>query len=395
MRFNFLIPSLAALLAVQSQASDFWITTNEYSVSLGSSVENEQWVYANTADVSGTFENDLFIGTPAVLDFSGIYQGNIWATSLMGIQLAGSAGQNVRIYSPTVRIDGTIAGNLIAMGNTVVLSSNAVIHGSAWIYSLNNIVQEGVIEGDAALSAPRMITFAGNINGDVTADAPEMLFTRDARIKGNLHYGSPDELSLREGTVAGEVSRKEPSSLFEPKRLQKILFSFLAALIAGVPFISLFPMTTAMSAQLIKRSPWKCLLAGFITSIALPFFGMMSLSSLIGIPLGVMILASWGAMVYLSRIIMALVIGNLFLKKMGNSIGKVLAAMAIGLALIYAATVFPTIGIPVQIMVLWLGMGSLIVALIEKRRLILQVPANLQKLQTLRDENYKPEEDDS
>ncbi len=395
MRKRFFIAGLTALLALQAQTFGFWISTNEYAVSLGSSVADEQWVYAYVADVSGTFENDLFITTPSTLDLTGIYQGNVWAASLMGIRQEGSCERNLRIYSPTIKIEGSIAGNIMAIGNTVVISSNAVIHGDAWIMAMNNIVQEGTIEGSAHFSAPRMITFAGTINGDTSAESPEMIFTRDAALNGNFEYSAPEELELRPGIISGTVARIQPPSLLEPKRLQKILLSFLAALIAGVPFITLFPMTTAMSAQLIRRAPWKCIMAGFIASIALPFFGLMSLSSLVGIPLGVLIMGSWGAMVYLSRIVMALVIGNLFLKKMGNSIGKVLIAMTIGLALIYASTVFPALGIPVQIGVLWLGMGSLIIALVEKRRLILQVPANLQKLQKLRDENYNPEEEES
>lgn len=395
MQFRFVILGIAALLSLQVQASGFLISTNEYSVSLGSSMADEQWVFANVADVSGTFENDLFLATAAPIELSGIYQGNVWATTVASIEQKGSCERNLRIYAPTIKIEGHIAGNVMAMGNTIVIAPNAVIHGDARIVAMNNIVQEGTIEGDADLKAPMLITFAGTINGDVVADAPELIFTKEANLGGNLQYAGPEDLEVRDGIVAGEITREPPPSLFEPKRLQKILISFVAALIAGIPFITLFPMTTAMSAQLIKRSPGKCLLAGFITSILLPIFGLMSFSSLIGIPLGALILAAWGAMFYLSRIVMALVIGNLVLKKMGNSIGKVLIAMAIGLALLYATTVFPAIGIPVQMLVLWLGMGSLIVALIEKRRLILQVPANLKKLQQLRDENYNPEEDES
>jgi len=167
---------------------------------------------------------------------------------------------------------------------------------------------------------------------------------------------------------------------------------FLAAMLAGIPFITLFPMTTAMATHLIKRSPWKCLFVGFLASGALPMFGIMCVSSIVGVPLGALILASWGVLFYISRIIMGLLIGTLILGKTGTSIGKVLAALAIGLAAIYLTSLFPAIGLPVNIMVLWLGMGSLIIALLEKRKLILQVPQNLKKLEELRDEQYNPEE---
>jgi hypothetical protein len=150
-----------------------------------------------------------------------------------------------------------------------------------------------------------------------------------------------------------------------------------------------------MASQFIRRSPWKCFVVGILASGALPIFGIMCISSLIGVPLGALLLGSWAVMFYLSRIIMGLVIGTLILRGNGSSIGKVLLAMAIGLALIYASTIHPTIGVPVQMMVLWLGMGSLILSLLEKRRLILQVPQNLKKLEQLRDEKYNSEEENS
>ena len=69
------------------------------------------------------------------------------------------------------------------------------------------------------------------------------------------------------------------------------------------------------------------------------------------------------------------------------------ARMTLGLALIYVATIpAGPVSLIAQSLVLWFGMGSLILALIEKRRLILQVPANLKKLETLRDEKFNPEE---
>jgi hypothetical protein len=59
---------------------------------------------------------------------------------------------------------------------------------------------------------------------------------------------------------------------------------------------------------------------------------------------------------------------------------------------IYFSTIIPPIGVPLQMAALWMGMGALLISLMEKRRLILQVPQNLKQLEELRDEKYNPEE---
>jgi hypothetical protein len=153
-------------------------------------------------------------------------------------------------------------------------------------------------------------------------------------------------------------------------------------------------MTTAMASLLARKSPLKCLLVGFLAVGALPLFALICLSSIIGLPLGVIILASWGILVYVSRIIVGLVIGTLVLKSGSTSAGRVLLSMAAGLAIIYLLTFIPSsIGLMVQLAVVWIGMGALLLALLQKRRLIIQIPEELKQLEALKNEQHKPTEE--
>lgn len=396
MQLKLFFTTLAAVAALNVQAA--FVFTNNYSAPRGKAVNDEQWIIAAQADVSGTFENDLavMVTQNKPLALSGIYQGNVWASSYLETSMEGSCERNLRVAGMTVKIEGHVAGNLWAAGDTVVLGTNALIRGNV-IIRANSIVQEGTIEGDADLSATRIMTFGGTIQGDTTVLASDLVFSKGAQLEGDFEYMVPKELFLDDGIIKGEVRKAEPEAinLFDSKRLMGILISFLAAMMVAIPFLSLFPMTTAMSTQLIKRSPGKCILVGIITFLGLLLFGVMCFSSFVSMPLGILLLGSWGAMIYLSRIILGLVIGNLIMRKVGNSMGKVIAAVATGLAIIYLSSIFPIIGVPAQIIVVLLGMGSFILALIEKRRMILQVPNDLKKLQKLRDEQYNPEEDKS
>lgn len=393
MNLKYTILATLSFITVQALAVEF-LATNSFMVGKTQVIEDEMWVLSTFATTDGTFENDLNIITGNPLTLNGRYEGNVTGAASIEASLNGVCERNLRLFGGTVIINGAVAGNLMAVGDTIIITTNSVIEGDVLLLA-NSIVQEGIIEGDVSVNATRIVTLAGEIGGNTKITAQEILLTSDAKLQGNLHYKGPKTLYPDEGAVGGELKRIYPPSLLSPNRLYKIGIWFVAAFLAGVPFITLFPMTTAMSAQLIRRSPWKCMMVGILASGALPIFGLMCISSLIGVPLGALMIGSWAIMVYLSRIIMGLVIGNLILRGPGNSIGRVLGAMALGLFVIYASTIQPAIGVPVQMMVLWLGMGSFILALIEKRRLILQVPQNLKKLEQLRDEKFNPEEDKS
>ena len=385
---------LFAALALQTHATGF-IATNTYIITEGQVVAEEQWVAAGIAETEGTFKDDLFISSGGQLVLNGSYEGNIWGAAGGIANMGGRCGRNVRLAGKSVRIDGPVDGNVMAMAETIIATTNAVIAGHARLIG-SSVIFEGNIQGDVSISAARIVTLGGSIGGNVKVVAPDILFSRGTHIAGDFSYTANKELVPAEGVVAGNLERVVPQSPppFSMDRLTSRTMWFLAAFLAGVPFIALFPMTTAMASQLVRKSPWKCLMAGFLASIALPLFGMMCASSIIGIPLGALTLAGWGIMFYLSRIIMGLVLGTLILRTIGTSIGRVLLAMALGLAIIYLATMVPSIGVPVQLTVVWMGMGALILALLQKRRLIIQAPEELKQLEELKKQTIteKPED---
>jgi cytoskeletal protein CcmA (bactofilin family) len=379
-------------LTLHAHAVEF-LSTNVYRVAAGQTIADEQWVTAGSAETEGLFKNDLFISCGGILALNGTYEGNIWGAAGGEASLEGQCERNVRLAGKSVRIDGTIDGNAMVMAETIIATTNAVIGGNATLLG-TSIILEGTIKGRATITAARVATLGGTLEHNVTVTAPDILFSRETTIGGDLSYSTNKELLPADGVVGGQLRRIVPQNppLFSAERLASRAMWLMAALLAGIPFIALFPMTTAMASQLAKKAPWKCLLAGFLASGVLPIIALMCISSIIGIPLGVMAMASWGMMLYLSRIIVGLVLGTSILRTGGSSISRILLAMALGLAIIYLVTMIPAIGIPVQIAVVWMGMGALILAQLQKRRLIIQVPDELKQLEKLKQQNNQKEE---
>lgn len=380
------------IFASPTLATEFAVTNN-YSVAKGQTVEDEQWISASIIHAEGTFHDDLFAVSGTELVLSGTYEGNLWGAAGTEAQLSGVCQRNARLAASTLRITGTIDGNLIAMANTISISTNSTITGNARLFG-NQIIMEGSIDGSLTLSSLRTVTVSGNIQGDARITAPEIILTDDARIHGSLTYTTDRELIPSEDVVGGKLERVAPESPYSTNRIRKHTMAFLAALITGIAFISLFPMSTAMASLLVRKSPLKCLLVGFIAMGALPIFALLSLSSMIGFPLGAVMLASWGIMVYVSRIVVGLMIGTLVLKTRQTSAGRVLLATATGLAIIYILTFIPSaIGMMIQLLVIWIGMGALLLALLQKRRLIIQIPEELRQLEALKKEQIQPTEE--
>jgi len=372
-------------LTLQAQAILF-VATNNFEVAKGETVADEQWVYTVNAEVNGLVKDDLFLLSGNRMNLGGEFERNVWGMG-NNVMLAGDAKHNARLMGKTVQIGGNVAGNAMVLGDTVKITPEAAIGGDMKLIG-NSVILEGATQGDVSITAGRVATVSGIITGNLSITAPEIILQRDTRIGGNLTYTTNKELVPAEGIVAGNISRIIPQ--FD---IMAHLWKFLAALLVGVPFISFFPMTTAMSSQLVRTAPFKCLWVGALCALALPTFGIMAISSPIGVPLGALIFGSWGFMAYISRIVMGLVIGTLILRKNSTSISGVLLAMATGLAIIYSATAIPAISWSVQIVVVSMGMGALLLGLFQKRRLMIQIPDELKQLEELKNQQNNPKEE--
>ncbi len=383
---------LFAALALQTQAIQF-SATNTYDVAKGETVADEQWVYAVDAEVNGLVKDDLFLLSGNRMNLGGEFERNVWGMG-NNVMLAGDAKRNVRLMGKTVQIGGSVGGNAMALGDTVKITPDAAIGGGMKLIG-NSVILEGATQGDVSITASRVATISGTVEGNLDIVAPEIILQRDARIGGNLTYTANKELVPAEGIVAGQLNRAIPQSspAFSKARIYAHAMWFFAALLVGVPFITLFPMTTAMAAQLVHTAPWKCLWVGALCAMALPIFGIMAISSLVGVPLGALILGGWGILAYTSRIVVGLVVGTLVLRKNSTSIGGVLLAMATGLAIIYIATAIPAISWSVQIVVVSMGMGALLIGLFQKRRLMIQIPDELKHLEELKNQQNNPKEE--
>jgi len=360
-----------ALLSVPAQAIHF-ATTNVYAVSTNETLAEEQWIYTKDAEVNGHLKNDLFLAAANQITLGGTFDANVWGTAA-NIKLTGKIKRNARLAAQTVQISGHIGGNLIAVGNTLKVAPTATLGGNLKLWG-NSIILEGTTQGDVSITASRVVTLSGTINGNVTIVAPEIIVQRNTRIDGNLTYTANKELVPAEGIVAGKFTRALPPAtpVFSLVRLQHHFIGLFATLLVGMLLLTLFPMTMVMSTQTVRAVPWRCLWVGALCLIILPVLALTSLSSRVGIPLGILTFGIWLFMAYSSQVIMGLVIGSLILRRPNTAIRHIVLSLFTGLAIIYLLTAIPAIAFSMFAAIISMGSGSIFLSLIQRRRLLVQ-----------------------
>ena len=220
---------------------------------------------------------------------------------------------------------------------------------------------------------PTAATLSGTRRRQRRIAADDIVVMPGTKIGGDLVYTSPKDLFLDPGKVEldGQLVRKEletiqvkapPPTLYDIIVLQA--YFYLCALVAGIPFIAIFPRFTGRAVRWVRQSAWKCALVGFIAFCLIPMTSLFVFFTIIGIPLGLLLLLVYAIMIYLSKIIVALGIGGIVLRRHGpQPFSRVFAALSLGLIAIYLVTALPLIGSIAAFVVLLTGLGGMVFAI--------------------------------
>ena len=369
---KFFFFSLLTLFSAGAVCAVQFVQREEFVSGSTETLRDEMWISSTRAEISGTADDDLFI-LSSVLDLRGTFNGAVWGGGEQ-IIASGQFMHPLRLAGRLVTIDAEVNRSLTAAGTTVKIEPSAAVAKSA-LCAGENIISEGTVGGDLRILAHRA-TVGGKIAGDVLITAQDIAVLPGTVIGGNLIYTAPQELVLHSSVqLAGELKRTfaPPAPKITPGIFSHAIF-FFGALLAGVLFCSVFPQYAVTAVQLLRVSRGVCMLVGIVSLIGIPFFIAALMMTLIGLPLGILLSAFYGVLFYLSRIVFALFIGLLLLRRNEISRRTVIGALAAGLAIIYALTAFTAVAMFAHIIVAIFGFGALVLALFKKPVLIIQQP---------------------
>jgi len=282
-----------------------------------------------------------------------------------------NVGGSIYAAAGNARIHGRVGGDVVVTGGDVTISSESIVEGDL-IVAAGTVSVEGTVRGSMYGTA-LAVDQRGTVERDVEIQTSRLVLGKNARINGELRYQSPVNAKINSSArVVGGIDRTNASpwsgigagALSPFGSLLKLTWSLLtgAALIIVMPRLA---SRIADHGSLLLQPA----AVGLIALILLPIAGALLLGTIVGIPLGVILLLTIPIGLYLSQVCAGLSLGRLILPRswQDGTRGFLLLAMTLGVIIIGAIRMAPVpfLGPVITAIVTFWGFGSLIMVVTD------------------------------
>ena len=251
-----------------------------------------------------------------------------------------------------------LAGGEIEIGPKAHIAGNL---GAA----AGRIAVRGAVDGHLSAGAGNLLIDAP-IGGDVEAAAGTLELGPNARIGGTLRYRSTEPLKRDPAAqVAGEIVRIGPdpaqwSSEARQVRRGAGLFWTTGLMLLAALLVAVTPRLSASVSESLRGRPGFSLVLGFVVLVCTPIATVLLLVTIIGVPLALLVLFAWLALLPVAWASTGVAVGDWFLARAASARGertrwRVVAAV-LGVLLLALASRVPWFGG-------WIGFAALIVGL--------------------------------
>lgn len=383
--------ALALLLTATASAMVFQKAEHQHISNLHH-IEDDYYSYSQDLTVDGVIDGEL-----ASFSYNFQLNGEVTGTAnVFAYQLShrGQIGRTLRGFANSITIDGTIGRSALLFGNDIMINGPAVIERDARLYG-NNVRMYGTIKGPANI-AGRSIIIEGLIEGDLVLRTDGKIeIAPTAIITGNLTYTSADEdaLEIAEGAaIGGEVTWTPPEDAGQeddgPLSARGVILAIaklLAAFLFGVILVAVFRRYAEESYAQLNTRPIVALAVGFVVligfalalviliiAVALVIAGLIVVSG-DGIVVGALLLifstlmlpissfasVCGGIMLYAGKIVVALLLGALLLRRAHTDRALSAWNLLIGLVLLTIAFAIPYLGFLLYLLASVAGAGAI------------------------------------
>lgn len=338
----------------------------------GQVVQGDYFAFGPHVAISGIVNGDLYAAGGEVL-VDGTVNGDVIVAGAK-VMVSGTVAQDARIAGGQVTITGTIGRNVTVGGGDIHVTETAKVQENL-LAGGGNVQLAGHIGRDARVGAGNA-TLSGGIERDLAVASGSVHLTSKAVVGGKLRYWSETApLIDEEATVRGAITRRplpEGWSLANARRgivgmrVMAAVISFLSTLILGLVLLRMYPIFTLRVTAAVRERPGPSLGWGTVALVATPVVAVSFLLTLFALPIGVILLALYVAMVYLARIYAITCLGQLLFRRPSDSL-SLTGPFVAGLVLYSILSFIPVIGGFVTMLTILFGLGAL---LIGKRELI-------------------------
>lgn len=297
-------------------------------------------VAGGTIDMAGTVSGDANIAGGRIT-IPGTVDGTV---NVAGgrVELSGATGRSARIIGGQVTITGKVTGDLFVVGGRVSIPSQARIGGDVTVTG-GQVDIRGTVNGKLKVQGSE-VTLGGVVTGnaDISGSAIELL--GPARIGGKLTYTSSSTADVAPNAViTGSIVQNKPTSIGNGSRgFFNPWLRVIWALLAGTVVVAAAPRVMSAVGQSARRI-LPALGIGIVSLLVVPVVAIMLMVTVVGLPIGAIILAAFFIALYLSQVFVGTMLGRLILSGRWDdgSRGFNLLCMTLGVIIISALRFIP------------------------------------------------------
>lgn len=319
---------------------------------------------------------------------SSVYEGNT------NVLLNGYVNGNSFLIGQQVTISGYVKGDLFVMANSLVIESGAEVTGTVFalaremkvlgkvsdVYALSQeftLAENGFVVRDLNLSADT-VAFQGRVGRDVNLSVNTLSFAEGAKnlIGGDLNYSAPNEVTIPEGTVIGEVNFEQMK--VEQPSTAKIVSNYVTNFFIVVLYATLViilatfvtPNFAKKATYSMTKKPFISALIGIGAIIFVPIASIILLFTIIFAYAGLSLLVAYILVLSITIAILGMAIGNYFADKLKNKTKTKFILLSIAsVAVLWLLQQVPFIGGYISIFTVVFGLGIFVYSLFTKKAL--------------------------
>lgn len=316
--------------------------------------------------IDGKVQGDVFCAGQSII-INGFVDGDVFCAG-QSITINGEVRGNVRVIGNTLTINGKVARNVMVAGSNIVLGSKAEVGWDMMMAGATASIQgtvkrdlEGVgsnltLDGHVRRNVYFMSGDAqqGNKEGDAKAEST-IHINKQAVIDGNFGYKARQEAQIEDGaTIKGStnhymfMAREGRDRSAAAGGVWWMVIKIFSALLVGLILVSWLKKPVTEVTNKMFTQPLITIGTGLLLLIVTPVIAVILMITLIGFPLGLIILGVWLMMLYFANVLVAIAVGQkinqYWNKKLESGRHTLVHSMIIGVIVLYLIFSIPIIG---------------------------------------------------
>lgn len=322
-----------AALAMPSAATASDFRKGDYvEVREDETVKGDVFLCGHRARMNGTVEGDVYLFSEDA-SVTGHVKGDVIAFA-QSLHVTGQVDGNIRAATNNLTIRGSVAKNVLTFDETVNLDAAGKIGGSMTIF-VKSLSLDGHLGRDLLIFSEHT-GISGTVGGGIEARGDSLDISSTAVVDGPVRFqgNKPPDVSAHAKLASPVEFHKiehKPRYMEGHYYVWRVIWT-AAFILLGMVLILLAPIFGAETINAAERYGASIGL-GVLVFFGVPIAAVIACVTVVGIPLGALAFALWFLMLNCAELVVGTVVGNWILGKATDT-WQLIGRMAVGFVLV-------------------------------------------------------------